>query len=95
MFNTCLVIVILLLLGVLVFGYSRVNEHFNFVSCNNKCSPFGYPDMYDPKLCCSDPFKWGWTYGTGPNADLYKPVYQVDELNRKKGYNGRYRYDYR
>lgn len=33
--------------------------------CPRSCSPFLYPDMYQPLPVCSDPFKWGYTYSTG------------------------------
>jgi len=33
--------------------------------CPGWCSPFQYPDMYNPRGFCSDPFNWGFTYSTG------------------------------
>ena len=33
--------------------------------CPKQCSPFMYPNMYNPRGNCSDPFSWGFTYSTG------------------------------
>lgn len=34
--------------------------------CPSYCSPFQYPNMYEPRYSCSDPFNWGQIYSTGP-----------------------------
>jgi len=44
--------------------------------CPNNCSPFQYPDMYNPRGICSDRSRWGADfYTTGPCPKKIGPAW--------------------
>jgi hypothetical protein len=61
------IVIILLLIWQTREGFNPLQLSRNKPSyCPRKgCSQFLYPDMYNPRENCSDPFKWGTLYSTG------------------------------
>ena len=66
--------IIYLIVIILVFAIFIYINKETFLLKPTSCSPFLYPNMYQPQASCSDPFNWGFTYSTGPNPHVYSPV---------------------
>ena len=75
-------LICIIVLGIVLFimwtkrheGFSTKCKNYipgDISHCPRECTPFLYPDMYQPLDSCSDPFKWGFTYSTGRCPHTY------------------------